>query len=888
MSKKFGPEGVRVILTHEHTDFDGLASLLAAAKLYHGAIPVLPQQPNRNLRAFLSIYWDELPFVRREDMGRRRIEEAIVVDTQSVAPIKGMNERTRIHIIDHHPLASELKEGTTFRGEELGATTTLLVEEIRERRIVLSPIEATLLLLGIYEDTGALTYTTTTPRDAYAAAWLLEQGADLAVADRYLHRPLSEEQMRIYAQLVREGEMRRVHGYAIFVAAIALGEEVEELSTLAHKVGDLLDPDASFMFFAHDEGIQFIARSVTEAINVAEIARHFGGGGHSKAAAAVISDLTLPEAKAKLEKLLQDHVRPPVTVRDIMSFGVRTLRPDIPLREAERIARRYGHEGFPVLDNGRLVGVLTRREIEKAIYHQLGGAQVGMYMRKGDIHVSPDDPVERVQEVMTQYDVGQIPVVEEGEVIGIVTRTDLIKLWATPANHSRRQEIVARMEEILPAPRRDLILKVRDVANALGYSLYAVGGFVRDLLLGVPDLDLDLVVEGDAIEVAYKLAEDLGRHVRVRSHRRFGTAKLILEGTCGTTLPRFLDLATARVEFYESNRPTLPRVEGSSIKEDLKRRDFTINTLAICLDQGRYGELLDYFGGVKDLQDGLIRVLHNFSFVEDPTRILRAVRLEQRLGFAIEAQTAGLIAQDLDRLEHVTGERIRNELSLIFREEKPEQSWRRLAELGVLKTIHPALRDDAWLQDNLSQLRPYWRDWQALHSQSEVEQADTAVAPPATLYWGLITFAMTEEELQSFIARLRIPRREARCLWETAQLRDARSALAAPDLAFSEIYRLLEPYSDEALFLVWLASDEATVRQHIELYQRRLRWAKPRLDGAYLKALGLKPGPIYRRILTELHDAVLNGLVPTRADQEAFVQRLLEETPGSGIRKTAA
>ena len=383
-----------VILTHEHTDFDGLASLLAAHKLYPHAIPVLPQQPNRNLRAFLALYWDELPFVRREEVGRRHFADAILVDTQSASPVKGMGHWTRMHIIDHHPLTTDLDEGSTYHGEPLGATTTLLLEQIQERGINISPVEASLLLLGIHEDTGSLTYATTTPRDVYAAAWLLERGASLAVLNTYLHRPLSEQQMEVYRQLVQQSELHQIQGYSILIAALALEQYVEELSTLTHKVNDVLDPDASFMLFAYKRDVQLIARSTVDAIDVGGVARQFGGGGHSKAAAAVIQDMSLAQARARLEEQLQEMIQPPLAVRDIMSFGVRTLHPDMTIWDAELEARKYGHEGFPVLQDGKLVGVITRREIESALYHKLSKARVGEYMRTGDIHVSPQDPVE--------------------------------------------------------------------------------------------------------------------------------------------------------------------------------------------------------------------------------------------------------------------------------------------------------------------------------------------------------------------------------------------------------------------------------------------------------------------------------------------------------------
>ncbi|MBC7223147.1 MAG: CBS domain-containing protein, partial [Anaerolineae bacterium] len=663
---------MQVILTHENADFDALAAMLAAWKLYPQARPVLPRRVNRNLRDFLTLYWDELPFVQPEDLPRDTVDLAIVVDTQSFAHVRGMGPQTQVHIIDHHDPPESLPPGTTFRGETVGATTTLLVEEIIRRAIPLTGVEATLLALGIYEDTGGFSYSSTTPRDLRCAAWLLERGANLDVVNDFLHYPLTRGQQALYQALVDSSEPYEFAGHTVILAAASVQEFDEEISTLAHRIQDLLDPDALFVLVDLGDFVQMVARSSTENIHVGRIAEEFGGGGHARAAAALIRGLSLQEIRERLLAALERHVRPPVTVREIMSFGVHTVSPQTTVSEAAELMLRYGHEGFPVVQEGRVVGVVTRREIDKALHHKLGREPVEQIMIKGPIAVHPEDSVETLQTVMMEHGVGQVPVVQDGQVIGIVTRTDLLKLWSPPRQPPPpAQHTVRLMEEALSPPLVTLLREVGHRARRMGFSVYAVGGVVRDLLLGIPNLDLDLVVEGDAIALARSLARSYGG--RVRSHRRFGTAKWILEDPMKplqvgreavdwTALPvRHLDFVTARTEFYE--HPTaLPQVERSSIRQDLHRRDFTINTLAIALAPDRFGELLDFYGGHQDLRRGIIRVLHSLSFVEDPTRMLRAVRLEQRLGFRIEERTAELIENARDLLRRTTGERIRHEL----------------------------------------------------------------------------------------------------------------------------------------------------------------------------------------------------------------------------------
>ncbi|MBC8264914.1 MAG: CBS domain-containing protein [Anaerolineales bacterium] len=856
---------MEVILTHENTDFDALASLLGAWKLYPDAIPVLPRRLNRNLRNFLAIYCDALPFVQADDLPPRRpIERVILVDTQALTRLRGMISKTKVHIIDHHALTRRLAPGMTYSGEEIGATTTLLVEQISRVRLSLSPIEATLLLLGIYEDTGSLSYPTTTPRDVRCAAWLLEHGASLEVVNKFLHHPLSEEQRQLYDQLLENSQIHEFDGQSVVIATVSVQGYIEEVSTLAHKLRDVFEPEAIFVLVEMDERIQLVARSSSETIDVAKIAARFNGGGHSQAAAALIRDQDLAQAKEMLLELLKTHVKPAVTVGQIMSYGVHTLPPDTTVADAAEMMRRYGHEGFPVVEEeGRIVGVLTRGQIDKALQLGYDDAAVDLYMYKGEVSVNPADAIQKLQDVMMEHSLGQVPVIKGGEIIGIVTRTDLIKLWSTPPQRLRRVEIAQLIENALPAPLLKLIRKASRIAAQMDFSLYVVGGFVRDLLLGTPTLDLDLVVEGNAIALARRLQKRAGG--RVQSHSRFGTAKLILDKQA-FSIP-YLDFVTARTEFYE--HPTaLPQVERSSIKQDLHRRDFTINTLAICLDPGRYGELLDFYGGEQDLKRGLIRVLHSLSFVEDPTRMLRAARLEQRLGFRLEERTEELIGNALDLLDRTTGERIRHELYLILEEEAPEGALCRLDELGVLAQIHPGLRCGDWLRERFKRLRESLEAgrWEPATGDQRLDAS--------ILYLALLTYRLCARDLQSLAKRLKIVGEDATLLRQVNMLRSLASELAE-ERRPSSIYRLLEHYSGPAIFVMWIATDSKSVRERLELHHRTLRFVEPEIDGEYLKAMGLQPSPLFGRILSALRDARLDGEVSSLEEEKSLVEELL-------------
>jgi tRNA nucleotidyltransferase (CCA-adding enzyme) len=851
------------LLTHENADFDALAALLGAKKIYPEAIAILPRRMNRNVRDFCALYCDALPFTRPDDLPRQHLREIVVVDTQGAPSARGVTPETHIHVVDHHPLNRELKPGFTFFGGETGATTTLFVEQIGEKELPLTPIEATLLLLGIYEDTGSLLYSTTTARDARAAAFLLERDANLTVANDFLHHPLTDAQHKLYQRLIDHLETVRLAGHAIVIAAARAETYTEEVSTLAHQLRELYDPAALFVLVQMDDHIQLVARSDHAEIDVAVIAEAFEGGGHAKAAAALIRGMTLRQAKSKLLKLLKAHVKPALTVRQLMSFGVRTLEPEATVAQAAAAVDRYGHEGFPIARRGRLVGLVTRREIDRALRHQLGHTPIKNLMRK-PVAVSPDDSLETLRAVMIESDLGQVPVVEKKKIIGIVTRTDVIKPWG-PARPARAEEMAQRLQQWLPPALLALLREASRTARALGYSLYVVGGFVRDLLLNQPNLDLDLVVEGDAIALAKALEQKLGG--RVHGHARFGTAKWIIkdmkdekgelkESRLASVIAHLssLDFSTARMEFY-AHPSALPEVETSSIKQDLRRRDFTINALAICLDPARYGQLLDPYGGEQDLQRGLIRVLHNLSFIEDPTRILRAVRFEQRFGFKLEPRTAQLIGNAFDMIPRVSGERLRHELTLIFEESEPEKAMARLNELGLLRAIFPPLEFTEW------------------HAAKFRAARESNGKPEPLTFFGLLGYRLAPSVAAEFALRLKLSNVARETLLQLVALREEVAAsLSAETLAPSAIYRLLEAYSEAALRIFAIAADAAVIRARVELYLTRLRKVQPELTGADLKRMGLAPGPVYRDILMRLRDARLDGRLSSRAEEEALVQ----------------
>ncbi len=872
---------MQIILTHENADFDALASLLAAHKLTPSARPVLPRRLNRNVQAFLALYRTQLPFVDQEMLPRgQHIRKLILVDTQTVSSVRGIGPIEEAIIIDHHAPPESLPPGWHFQGQRIGATTTLLVEALAARLVTINSVEATLMLTGIYEDTGSLSYAGVTPRDLRAAAWLLERGADLSIVNEFLHHPLSPGQQTLYESLLDQSETLSLGGHSVLIAWVqAPAGMSEEISTLAHKLRDLLDPSALFVLVGMDSNTQLVARSSTDDINVAEVAAHFGGRGHERAAAAQIRERPVQEVHDELKALLPAIVRPRLSVRSLMSQRVRTVAPEELIGAAADQMLRTGHEGYPVVEeSGRVIGLLTRNAVDRAMQHGWRLRAVRQIMEPGEVTVSPQDSVERVRMLMIQTGWGQIPVVADGKVIGVVTRTDLIRL-PPPERETRRQQIAQQMELIFPASLLALIHRIGEAAATRGYSIYFVGGIVRDLLLGHSIVDIDIVVEGDAIRLAQAVAQAYGGEVR--THRRFGTAKWLLPeeiwrevapDTAAPTpgqvnLPAFIDLVTARTEFY-SEPTALPLVEWSAIKQDLHRRDFTINTLAIRLDPNHWGELLDFYGGEADLRQKIIRVLHSLSFIDDPTRILRAARFEARLNFRLDPRSEALIADALPMLNRITGSRIRHELDLIFHEARPEAALERLQAFHALQAIHPALHSDDWLQTR----------YQRLRTQLEPGLWELSPENQAFLPWAILFYRLDAEALTDLALQLMLPRHIQEYFDQLPALQAALESLPLLHTP-SRIVAQLEPFNAPLLAAAWVITDDATICERLEYYWRKLRHIQAELGGDDLRALGIAPGPLYRRILAELRQGRLDGTITSREAELALVQEILRDAP---------
>ena len=410
-------------------------------------------------------------------------------------------------------------------------------------------------------------------------------------------------------------------------------------------------------------------------------------------------------------------------------------------------------------------------------------------------------------------------------------------------------EIVSLASKIgrqLPSELVNFVRVAGELAANQGQSLYLVGGVVRDLLLRRPNFDLDLVLEGDAINLAEQLLQV--RQGRIITHRRFGTAELQWDKWS-------VDLATARSETYVEPG-ALPSVSPGSIEDDLFRRDFTINAMAVMLNPNRYGLLIDLYGGRDDLEHKLIRVLHENSFADDATRIWRGLRYEQRLNFQLGENSLKLLKRNVSMLDTISGDRIRHELELVLEEEFPEKVLLRAKKLKVLPKLHPALKGDDWLAEKFEQAR----------------ELSSPNSPSVGLYLALLAYRLNAKESESLISQLRLSKALAQILEDTHNLKAELDWLAQPGPRPSSIYRFLHDYSLSAITANLLACNSLVIYQHIQFFLDKLRYIRPSLTGNDLKRMGITPGPRIKEVLDLLHDARLDERITTKEGEIDLVE----------------
>ena len=661
-----------LITTHINADFDALGSLVAAKKLYPNSRLMLPGSQEKAVREFLSLAKELVVFESERECRLYDITRLVLVDTRHKSRIgiasELVDKGVEIHVYDHHPKMKDDVVADKDIYEEVGATVTILADIIKKKGIKLTPLEATIMLLGIYEETGSLTSRTTTKLDVDMASFLLSNSANLVIVSSYLSGKISEEEL---------------------------------IDTLRDRV---------------------------------EIGKR--------------------PAAVSVNKILSD-------------LGYKNIRMKIPN---------------------------VNRDVD------------------GD-----------------------------------------------------RKDISKKMVKLLPKNILNLLRQIGRLGNARGISVFVVGGLVRDLMLGAKNLDLDIVVEGDAIKFGHAIAKKLDAALII--HRRFGTCSVVTKDRLK------IDFATARKEIYEKPA-ALPTVEFSSLKDDLVRRDFTINAMAVSLNKPSYGQLIDFFRGEKDLAGGHIRVMHDASFIDDPTRIFRAVRFEQRFGFKIDNHTEDLIkhAIKIEMFDKVEPQRIRDEIILILKEDEPLKALNRMAQLDELRFLHPNIKLNKRMTKLYKEIKEVCRWYN--DSSFKKRAIDTWL-----IYFMAMLGSLSYNDVVKICDRFVFRKGERlRILSYKEHAARVTKALVAVSgrLQPSRIYAMLEPLSFEVILLVMADMASGAAKSRVKDFFRKYNGVKTSIGGEDLKIMGLKPCPDYKVILDKVLHAKIDGKLKTKKEEIVYAKRLVE------------
>ena len=886
-SQKRGPKSLTIITTHVNADFDALASMLAAQKLYPEALVVFPGSQEKNLKNFFinsMAYLFNMADIG--DIDFSKVRRLVLVDTRQPGRIGKLAKLLKrkdidIHIYDHHPATDNDIKGDVEVHHLSGANVTLLTEIIARKDIEVSADEATIMCLGIYEDTGSFTFPSTTERDFKAAAFLLSKGANLNVVSDLIARELSPEQVSLLNDLIQSATHYNVNGVEVVVTSVTTEKYMPDFAFLVQKMVKMENLNALFAIGRMEDKIYVVARSRVADVDVGIILTPLGGGGHAYAASASIKGKTLAQVENNLVELLYSKIKTQRQARNLMSAPAITVRSEVSCKDANELLTRYNINALLVTERNNaketLCGYITRQVIEKALYHKLENVPVRDYMTTELATVGPGADLSEVQEKIIENKQRVLPVIDNTDIAGVITRTDLLNILVRQSQkdpgdfpdplkepaHARTRNVIKFLKERLSKQLMRTLKRIGEVADECGYGAYVVGGFVRDLFLYRSDEDVDIVIEGDGIAFAKKYAklED----ARIHTYAKFGTAVIIFPD--GFTI----DVASARLEYYQFPA-ALPIVEMSSIKLDLFRRDFTINTLAIQLNGEKFGTLIDFFSARKDIKEKIIRVLHNLSFVEDPTRVFRAIRFEQRFGFTIGKLTNGLIenAVNMNFFQGLSGRRVLGELKQILEEDNPVPAIIRLNDFDLLKFIHPSIQFDNQLIFILNSVKQVlaWHDLLFL-DESYMKWI---------VYFLVLIHACDSQSSEEICKRFELaPRyRKIFCTERFAAEKCVQELARGLPLPNSELYRKLSEFRTELILYMMAITRQEKIKKAISHFFTDLRRINVSLKGRDLKKMGVAPGPIYREILHAALDAKLNGKLKTHKDELAFARKYVQ------------
>ena len=860
---------MQVIFISEGADLDALSTAFGITLINPEAKILLPDAVSSSFRLAVKRFENKLKDKMIKINNLKKINVLYLADTNNYkAALKKLSdfidENTKVIIYDHHPIRSKLPKNIEKHIKKTGSASTIVVYQLKRNKIQLSSDDATILILGIYEDTGNFTYNTTTEKDLRAAAYLIEKGADLETVKNIIEERIDQQQISIIHQLVENLQYFFLKNKKIIFSFAYSDRYIPDISGFLHMIKPLQEADAFFVMINEKGKTSIIARSKRKEIDVGKIMSYLGGGGHFAAASATVKGLTVQEIKNYIESVLLSEAYKEKTISEFMSREIITVNKDTQIQEIKEELDK-APVVFVVDKKGKFLGIALSRVLKESLRHGIKDVKIENFIIDSIITFEPSTRLSEAEKTITTSSQEYFPVLENGKPVGVINRTYIIKILHGQVFDSEKDIFISRerikpkflnfeknLRKYLPDHIITHLEEIGKLSKKLGYSTYLVGGIVRDIVMSKKSLDIDLIVEGDAVKLSKEYAKL--KKIPVHTFEEFMTAQLTLE------TGEKIDLATARKETY-THPGAYPKVEKATIKEDLYRRDFTINTLAIEITEGKFGILIDFFNGLKDIKDRMIRILHQLSFIEDPIRILRALRFAGRLGFKLGKPTEKLLklAVDEDMLSVAPAGRINIELNYSLNEEKVIDILMLMNRYRVLHSLFPDFYMDEKREEILNRLRDTIISFEMFFG-IKIDRVSNYLL--ALMYH--LPFDISYKILQKYHFS-----KSVKFFEEYLDARDLFQKIPRKD---SQLYKKIKFIKKDILVYICASSD-------IELSERIIRILKKEeekdllLSGKDLKEMGIPPSPVYKKILDDVFKKYLDGEIKTKKEAVEYVKK---------------
>lgn len=425
---------MEIITTHSNTDFDALASVIAATILYPNAIPVLHKSVNPNVKDFLSLHKEIFKIHSSKEIDLDKVKRVIVVDTNNwsrlskIGNLKGRDDLLISHW-DHHG-KGDIEPNEFSCIEEKGSCITLLVRELKKQEKQITPFQATLFLMGLYEDTGSLTFTSTTPEDAYTAGYLLDNNADLNILTTFIKQAYGKEQKEALFEMLNKSQNQLLQGANVSFAKIEISGHIEGLSVVLNMYREIVDADVVFGIFKdiRKDKCIIIGRSKSDEINIGNILNKFGGGGHPGAGSALVKSVEPDEIETKIIKIIEEQSSSTVSLDDLITEP-ESIPPDTSMEDFAKLLRDKGSTGFTVIEQGKLIGIISIFDFKKVRKASHMNSPVKAFMTKNVISIDKSSTPSEAAKIMIKNDIGRLPVLEGDTLTGVISRTTAMKYY---------------------------------------------------------------------------------------------------------------------------------------------------------------------------------------------------------------------------------------------------------------------------------------------------------------------------------------------------------------------------------------------------------------------------------------------------------------------------